>query len=134
MKTEIEIERDFYTLIKNSTLGTSIRGTVYRSEMRPKDADSEDLIVKFLAGVDEQIQSGTMILNLYVPDTSIDGGRKVADKNRIGELQRLILDFIEQFNNTEYWIKTDGTPYSTYNPDIEQHLIVTRLKFQRLSD
>lgn len=134
MKTEIEIERDFYTLIKESSLGTSIRGTVYRSEMRPAGADGEDLIVKFLAGTDEQIQSGTMLLNLYVPGIEIEGGRKVADKQRIGELQRLILDFIEQNENDEYWIKTDGTPYSTYNPDIEQHLIVTRLKFQRLSD
>lgn len=134
MKTEIEIERDFYTLIKESPLGNSIRGTVYRSEMRPAGADGEDLIVKFLAGVDEQIQSGTMLLNLYVPGIEIKGGRKVADKQRIGELQRLILDFVEQYENDEYWIKTDGTPYSTYNPDIEQHLIVTRLKFQRLSD
>lgn len=134
MKTEIEIERDFYTLIKESSLGTSIRGTVYRSEMRPAGADGEDLIVKFLAGTDEQIQSGTMLLNLYVPGIEIEGGRKVADKQRIGELQRLILDFIEQNENDEYWIKTDGTPYSTYNPDIEQHLIITRLKFQRLSD
>lgn len=134
MKTEIEIERDFYTLIKDSSLGAALRGSLYRSEMRPANADDEDLIVKFLAGTDEQIQSGTVLLNLYVPDVEIDGGRKVADKNRIGELQRLILDFVEDCDDTDYWIKTDGTPYSTYNPDIEQHLIVTRLKFQRLSN
>lgn len=134
MKTEIEIERDFYTLIKDSSLGAALRGSLYRSEMRPANADGEDLIVKFLAGTDEQIQSGTVLLNLYVPDVEIDSGRKVADKNRIGELQRLILDFVEDCDDTDYWIKTDGTPYSTYNPDIEQHLIVTRLKFQRLSN
>lgn len=134
MKTEIEIERDFYTLIKDSSLGAALRGSLYRSEMRPANADGEDLIVKFLAGTDEQIQSGTVLLNLYVPDVEIDGGRKVADKSRIGELQRLILDFVEDCDDTDYWIKTDGTPYSTYNPDIEQHLIVTRLKFQRLSN
>lgn len=134
MKTEIEIERDFYALIKNSKLGAALRGSLYRSEMRPANADGEDLIVKFLAGTDEQIQSGTMLLNLYVPDTEIAGGRKVADKKRIGELQRLILDFVEECDDAEYWIKTDGTPYSTYNSDIEQHLIVTRLKFQRFSN
>ncbi len=134
MKTEIEIERDFYTLIKNSKLSAALRGSLYRSEMRPANADGEDLIVKFLAGADEQIQSGTMLLNLYVPDTEIAGGRKVADKKRIGELQRLILDFVEECDDAEYWIKTDGTPYSTYNSDIEQHLIVTRLKFQRFSN
>lgn len=132
-KTEIQIERDFYQLIKDSRLGAAIRGTVYRSEMRPADATDEDLIVKFLAGTDEQIQRGTVILNLYVPDINFKDGRKVADKKRIGELQELILDFIDTCDDTEYWIESDGTPYSTMNPDIEQHLIVSRLKFQRIS-
>lgn len=132
-KTEIQIERDFYQFIKNSRLGAEIRGTVYRSEMRPADATDEDLIVKFLAGTDEQIQRGVVILNLYVPDVNFADGRKVADKNRIGVLQELILDFIETCDDTDYLIESDGTPYSTMNPDIEQHLIVARLKFQRIS-
>ena len=133
MKTEIEIERDFYTLVKRSKLGSAIRGTLYRSEMRPANANSEDLIVKFLAGTDEQIQSGTVILNLYVPDVDFQDGRKVADKERIGELQRHIADFVAECDSDEYLIQADGTPYSTYNPDIEQHLIVSRIKFKRLS-
>lgn len=132
-KTEIQIERDFYQLIKNSRLGAEIRGTVYRSEMRPADATDEDLIIKFLAGTDEQIQRGTVILNLYVPDINFADGRKVADKNRIGVLQELILEFIETCDDTDYWITPDGTPYTTMNPDIEQHLIVARVKFQRIS-
>ena len=132
-KTEIQIERDFYQLIKNSRLGAEIRGTVYRSEMRPADATCEDLIVKFLAGTDEQIQRGTVILNLYVPDINFKDGRKVADKKRIGVLQAMILDFIETCDDTDYLIGSDGTPYSTMNPDIEQHLIVARIKFQRIS-
>lgn len=132
-KTEIQIERDFYQLIKNSRLGAEIRGTVYRSEMRPADATGEDLIVKFIAGTDEQIQRGTVILNLYVPDINFKDGRKVADKKRIGVLQAMILDFIETCDDTDYLIGSDGTPYSTMNPDIEQHLIVARIKFQRIS-
>lgn len=132
-KTEIQIERDFYQLVKNSRLGAAIRGTVYRSEMRPNDATGEDLIVKFLAGSDEQIQRGTVIFNLYVPDINFEDGRKVADKKRIGELLELMNDFIEACDDTDYWITSDGTPYSTMNPDIEQHLIVARLKFQRIS-
>ena len=74
-KTEIQIERDFYQFIKNSDLGAALRGTVYRSEMRPADATDEDLVVKFLAGTDEQIQRGTVVLNLYVPDIDYTDGR-----------------------------------------------------------
>lgn len=132
-KTEIQIERDFYQFIKDSDLGAALRGTVYRSEMRPTDATDEDLVVKFLAGTDEQIQRGTVVLNLYVPDIDYTDGRKVADKKRIGELQELILDFVDTCDDNDYLIELDGTPYSTINTDIEQHLIVTRLKFQRIS-
>ena len=132
-KTEIQIERDFYQFIKDSDLGAALRGTVYRSEMRPADATDEDLVVKFLAGTDEQIQRGTIVLNLYVPDIDYTDGRKVADKKRIGELQELILDFVDTCDDNDYLIELDGTPYSTTNTDIEQHLIVTRLKFQRIS-
>ena len=134
MKTENEIERDFYTLVKNSDLGAAIRGTVYRSEMRPANADSEDLIVKFLAGTDEQIQTGTVILNIYVPDIDFQDGRKVEDKERIGTPQSLIREFIKNCDSVDYDIKSDGTPYSTQNPDIEQHLIVSRIKFKRFSN
>ena len=134
MKTENEIERDFYTLVKNSDLGAAIRGTVYRREIRHDNDDSEDLIVKFLAGTDEQIQPGTVILNIYVPDIDFQDGRKVEDKERIGTLQSLIREFIKNCDSVDYDIKSDGTPYSTQNPDIEQHLIVSRIKFKRFSN
>lgn len=45
----------------------------------------------------------------------------------------MILEFIETCDDTDYWITSDGTPYTTMNPDIEQHLIVARVKFQRIS-
>lgn len=133
MKTANEIERDFYMLIKGSELGAAVRGTLYRSGMRPKNAKGEDLIVKFLAGSDEQIETGTVVLNIYVPDIEYSDGRKVEDKGRVGELEQLILNFVRDCKDTDYLIKTDGKPYSTDNPDIEQHLIVARLKFQRLN-
>lgn len=46
-KTEQQIERDFYSFVNKSPLGKAIKGKVYRDEMRPADAKTEDLIVKF---------------------------------------------------------------------------------------
>ncbi len=133
-KTEIDFERDFYTLVKNSKLGTAIRGSVYRSNMRPDNAKSEDLIVKFLAGTDEQVQTGTMLIHIYVPDIASNSGRKVEDKARVGILESAIIDFVKNCEDTEYLIKCDGLPKSTeLTENIEQHLIVARLKFQRLT-
>lgn len=134
IKTETQIERDFYSFVKNSDLGKAIRGTVYRSEMRPTDATTEDLIVKFLAGLDEQVQTGVVIFNLYVPDIPYTDGRMVPDRKRIGELQELILSFVETAGGTEYWLSTDATPTTMRNEDIEQHFIYARIKFNRITE
>lgn len=134
IKTETRIERDFYSFVKNSDLGKAIRGKVYRSEMRPTNATTEDLIVKFLAGLDEQVQTGVVIFNLYVPDIPHADGRMVPDKNRIGKLEELILAFVETAGGTEYWLETDATPTTMRNEEIEQHFIYARIKFNRITE
>mgnify|MGYP000476335987 FL=1 len=134
IKTETQIERDFYSFVKNSDLGKAIKGKVYRPEMRPANATTEDLIVKFLAGLDEQVQTGVVIFNLYVPDIPYTDGRMVPDSKRIGELQELILSFVETAGGTEYWLSTDATPTTMRNEDIEQHFIYARIKFNRITE
>lgn len=134
IKTEKQVERDFFTFIRESDLGRGIRGTVYRDGMRPANADTEDLVVKFLAGLDEQIQSGVVIINIYVPDKPYGtSGRKVEDMGRVEELEALVRDFVNDNPNTEYRMQTDGTPRSTEVENIEQHLIYARIKFNRLA-
>ena len=134
IKTEMQIERDFYSFVKNSDLGKAIKGKVYRPEMRPANATTEDLIVKFLAGLDEQVQMGVVIFNLYVPDIPHADGRMVPDKNRIGKLEELLLAFVETAGGTEYWLETDTTPTTMRNEEIEQHFIYARIKFNRITE
>lgn len=134
IKSGSQIERDFFALISASGLGKGIKGKVYRPEMRPADATSEDIIVKFLAGEDEQIQTGVVICNIYVPDVVNAKGRKVIDHERIAELELLVLSFIKNFDSTEYLIKTDGSMQTYLNEEINQHLISVRIKFQRLNN
>ena len=132
-KSEKQIERDFFSFVKQSVLGKSIKGKVYRPEMRPANAQTEDLIVKFLAGLDEQIQSGVVLLNIYVPDVPFGkDGRKVEDSPRVEALETLIQQFIEENDDTEYWMQTDTSPTSRKIEGIEQHLITARIKFNRL--
>lgn len=134
VKTEIEVERDFYSFIRNGSLGNAIRGEVYRPDMRPANAKTEDLIVKFLAGLDEQIQTGVVILNIYVPGTKNSDGRMVRDAARIGELEGAIRSFIEGNDETEYWMESDGTPTSIKNEEIGQWCITARIHFRRISE
>lgn len=133
IKTEQQIERDFYAFLTASELGAAIQGAIYRSEIRPRDAVTEDLVVKFLAGEDEQVQAGIVVLNLYVPDISYTDGRKVADHARIAELQELILAFVNDNDDTEYWLSNDATPVTMAVEGIEQHFIYARIKFRRIT-
>lgn len=121
-------------MVKSSALGSALRGEVLRSEMREADAKTEDLVVKFLAGLDEQIQTGVVILNIYVPDVRYGSkGRMVEDKKRIEVLESLVNDFIENGGGTEYWLKSDATPTTIAEEEIKQHKICARVHFQCLT-
>lgn len=131
-KTETQIERDFYMIAKTH-LGSVIRGTVYRRGQRPDNAKTEDCIAKFLGGVDEQIQTGTVVLNIYVPYISYQDGRKGEDLTRIAELEEAVNDILAEIEDTDYDIKTETTPKSYEMDEIEQSIIAVRLRFNRLN-
>lgn len=131
-KTEKQIERDFFKFVCDSELARSISGKVYRKGVRPPDSDKEDIVVKFLSGLDEQIQSGIVVLNIYVPDETIRGtGTKVEAFERVAELEEILLTFIEENDSNEYDLSKDGTPKSLEAEGIEQHFIQARIKFRR---
>lgn len=131
-KTEIQIERDFYQIVKSS-LGNIIRGEVYRRGMRPDNAKTEDCIAKFLGGINEQVQTGTIVVNIYVPYIPYKDGRRGEDLTRIGELQEQINATLSEIDSTDYDIKPETTPQSYQMDDIEQTIIAVRLKFKRLN-
>lgn len=134
MKPSQEIERDFFTFIKESELGEAIGGSVYRSAMRPYNAKTEDIVVKFLAGEDEQIQTGIVIVNVYVPNIYYrTAGQAVPNHARLLELQDLVNQFFEDFASTEYWIYPDTTPIVLEDDDIAQHHIYVRIRFKRMT-
>ena len=133
-KTEKQIERDFFEFVSKSELAKAITGKVYRKGMRPTDSDKEDIVVKFLSGLDEQVQSGIVVINVYVPDRVIrKTGAKVEDIERIGELEELIISFVENNDSNEYDLSRDGTPKSLEAEGIEQHFIYARIKFKRIT-
>lgn len=132
-KTEIQIERDFYSFVKASSLGSAIHGSVYRRGQRPDNAKGEDCVIKYLGGVDEQVQSGTVILNVYVPYIVYQDGRKGENLNRIGELQEVANLLFDECESTDYCLSKDTTPQTYQMDEIEQSIIAIRIKFQRLN-
>ena len=131
-KTAKQIEKDVFRIVRNSELKNVIGGTFYRAGMRPKNASTEDVVVKFLAGIDGQEQSGVVLIHVYVPNIQVSkDGELVENITRIDELEELLNTLVADLENGEYLFEKDGTPHSFPVEGIEQHFINMRLHYRR---
>lgn len=133
-KAEKTIEKDLFRIVKASRLAEMVSGQVYRKGMRPEGSDKEDIVVKFLAGTDGQIQNGILVLNIYVPDITPAGQtRLVEDSARVEELEEAAIDMVERCTSTEYLYELEQSPVSIEVEGIDQHAICVRIFYQRLN-
>lgn len=134
-KTSEEIEADVYRLVKASSLMDMVGGKIYRDEQRPKDARTEDIVVKFQTGTDGQVQEGYVLVHVYIPDiqTSKDGELK-KDTSRVKKIAVAVNGLVEELGqSTEYLFEKDGTPKSWPSEDGAQHFINLRLHYRRIT-
>lgn len=128
-KTGGSVEEDVYMLIKNSQFRTSISGSLYREGMRPINSVSEDAVVSFLAGLDGEIQTGVLNLNIYVPDI-VSNKQKVKNISRCSELEILANNFIQSLSlSGDYQFELDKMIQTFKSQEIEQHFVNCRIKF-----
>lgn len=132
-KTETEIERDLFRLVKASPLYQEVRGNLYRRGMRPRNATTEDIVVTFISGEESQEQNGVINLNVYVPMITVGTNtNKVQDLARVESLERLVLDFVESIESTEYLYSLRSAPVTLDDPQmIDQTTINTRVYYRR---
>lgn len=132
-KTEKSIERDLFRLIRDSSLARAVSGTLYRGGQRPKNATTEDIVVKFLTGTDGQEQAGVINVNIYVPDiVSVSGdGETVENISRVDELEEIANESLAALDSVEYWYAKDGTPTTFDVEDLSQHCINIRVHYRR---
>lgn len=133
MKTEKQIEKDVYSLIKSSVSGL-ISGNVYRKGMRPDDARGEDIVVSFLTGLNQQVQSGIVNVNAYVPNINAAGySTKVQNIKRIDSIEELVCDAIENCADNEYVFSIEDTPVADSVDGIDEHFVNFRVKYKRIT-
>lgn len=134
-KTEKQIEKDVFRIIRDSELKAVIGGVVYRDGMRPKNATTEDIVVKFLTGIDGQEQSGVVLVHIYVPNIKSPSGdgELVPNITRIDLLEEKANSLLSSLEDTEYLFEKDGTPRSYPAEGIEQQFINVRIKYRRKS-
>ena len=132
-KTGKQVQGDIYRLFKGSTLYTMISGDVYRNGYRPRDSRLEDAIVTFTTGIPDQIQTGVVTVNIFVPDIDpYKNGVLVEDGRRTGELERLAQAWVDSLTAAVscYKFKLMQTIYTEEEADINQHFIVVKLGYE----
>lgn len=131
IKTEKQIEKDIFRIIKASPINTMIGGTLYRKGMRPRNAKTEDAVVAFLSGLDGQFQTGVVLLNIYVPMTQNASSDKITDISRVETLEAAAKDFFDECSEVNYLFELRETPYSEDLDEIEQTRINVRIHYTR---
>ncbi|MBR6250122.1 MAG: hypothetical protein IKR17_02875 [Bacteroidales bacterium] len=134
MKTGSQIQGDIYALIKADTaLCTGISGGVYRDGYRPRDSRLEDIVVIFTEGSVGDIDTGTVTVNIYVPDIdSFSNGVMVQDGARTAQLEALAAAWVESLtaNRSNYLFHLAQTIYTEADAEINQHFVVVSLKYK----
>lgn len=136
-KTSKQIQGDIYNLLKGSALCSMISGDVYRSGYRPRDSRLEDAVVIFTTGLPDQIQTGVVTVNIYVPDIDpYQNGVLVEDGERTETIERLAQKWVDGLTTERscYKFRLQQTIYTEEEPDIHQHFIVVKLKYEYFDD
>lgn len=132
-KTAKQIQGDVYQLLKNSTLCSMISGDVYRKGMRPRDSKSEDAIVIFTTGLPDQIQTGVVTINIYVPDIdAYNNGVLVENGLRTSQIELLAAEWVDSLKTgvSDYHFKLQQTIYTEEEVAIQQHFVVVKLRYR----
>jgi hypothetical protein len=85
MKQTFDTEAILFSLLKNSSVKSSISGGIYVGDDRPDDSTDEDIVVNSIDLTQDYLpQTGSSNVNIYVPDARVKiGGKQQLQANRI---------------------------------------------------
>lgn len=130
-KTAHNILDDVVARLKAEGLDAIITGGIYKKK-RPDNSTAEDCVVSFKAGIDGQIQTGTVTVNVWVKDVVVD-----TDTGALGEhvartrlLEATLSDICRSFTTGEY-LFTPANIVETWEEEaIKQHFVHLDLDFK----
>ena len=132
-KTGSQIQDDVYQLIRNSDLASSVNGNVYKDGYRPRDSEKEDIVVIFTTGLADEIQTGVVTINIYVPDVDpYANGVFVKDGLRCSILEEAADSWLNSIQS-DYYFTLNNTIHTTADEDINQHFVVVKLNYKLLT-
>lgn len=133
--TQTEIEDVLLSLIDRSELADDVNGVVCLEGQRPKDSHAEDIVVIFTDGLPGQTQTGTLTLNIYVPDIDPwQDGTWIKDRQRTGQIEALARNWLGTLNDGShghcfrYYPKQSVATFG--EPEINQHFVVVKIGYE----
>jgi hypothetical protein len=135
-KTGQQVEDDIFELLRHSSLTSAINGGVYKFEMRPRSSQKEDAVVKFVTGLDDQIQTGVVVVNIFIPDICpFNDGVFIRDITRCTAIEKAANEWIKSLTTekSDYLFSLAQTIYTEEEPEINQHFVTVRIKFRLLT-
>lgn len=135
--TQRKVERDFRDRLLASPLAREISGEVYYRGTVPRDKRGEYATVMFTAGHPGQIESGTVTVNVYVPDIDpCDNGVFMEDMARTEILEELASEWAValEVEDPDYLVSLADSVHTTAEPETDRHFIVVRLNYRYLNE
>jgi hypothetical protein len=132
-KTGSQVETDVYK-VAQSVLEDTVRGGVYKNGYRPHNSKQEDAVVVFVSGLVDQVETGALKVNIYVPNVDFEG-RQVKDGGRCTEMEAYDTVLLESLNETmpEYLFTLSGTTMAISADEIDQHFVNIQIKYKRIT-
>lgn len=135
------IEKRLFDLVQAYNKSVlKVAGSVYYRGLRPirKNATAykEDIVVAFLTGKNSDIQQGTCLVNVYVPDMQVNSGMFCANKQRCA----IIASLLEKFpsyateNDADIYFRQSDMIYTFAEDGINQHSVSLKMDFKALNE
>ncbi len=131
--TSSDFLEDLYHVLKPFFAG-KISGLVYFPDSRPLDSSKEDAVIGFSNGDAEQIQTGDLHVNVFVPDIDNGSGTMVPNTGRLHTIAGYGDDIIDDLNTTyvdDYLFKLSKATDFFAETSTQEHFVAFYINFQR---
>lgn len=139
MKSESEVEQDFYDALKGTSLILNVNGSLYKYGTRPFDSDKEDVVVKVTTLTASQLQDGVVSVLAYCKNVdAAEYGRMMPNKARLMKLERLCFETLyeikQRIADGYNDLRLETAISSRYDAEIKQSHVIMKIKFKFLTD
>lgn len=131
-KGKAQIEQDIYDALTGFFAGT-IGGTLYMSDTRPRDSETEDAVIVAGAPSGQQWQRGRVRILVFVQDIDNGTGSPVKDIDRIQQIEAMAEPIIDTLHEAlpEYSFELFTAPDNGQITDTAEHFAEIHLQYTR---